>query len=102
MSMRNRLISTVSAAGFLISTLPLAATASDYTDHFRSELESRVMVQLIADPELPVNNIEARSDGQTITLRGTVPQAQWQSRAETLAASVHGVAEVENALEVDS
>lgn len=67
-----------------------------------SDLAAKVRAAILADPQLGSQHIEVEADDAAVTLTGIVDSAALRVRAEELAGSVEGVAQVQDKLELRS
>ena len=67
-----------------------------------SELAAKVRAAILADPQLGSQHIDVEADDAAVTLTGVVDSPAMRERAEELAGSVEGVAQVQDRLELKS
>ena len=67
-----------------------------------SDLAAKVHAAILADPQLGSQRITVEADDAAVTLTGIVDSAALRKRAEELAGSIEGVAQVQDRLELRS
>ena len=69
----------------------------------RAAIEAKIKAKLVNDVGLKtLAGVDVNSDGQTVTLRGTVSSEAQKEQAGQAAASVDGVSKVVNELRVEN
>jgi hypothetical protein len=92
--LRRSLLALTVCFGMVCATTSLAQTAGD------GSLQAKVAAALAHDPVLQQQNVHAAVADRVVTLTGTVQTQQQSQEAETTAASVPGVAAIENNIAV--